>query len=434
VNEESSSPAPAPEEATAPITNRLEVPAAVRQNLGMTFAKAEERFVGKTLRLAGDFELTPSARQPFHAGLSGIVTLYVRPLDHVETGQLLASVTSPELIERRHELHVSSDAVGAANDTLAVANAKLQAARANMAALAKRNKRRGTAGARSAELETREATHRRVSRIMKVERDALARQVVRSEHRFEAELLSFALLLGVEVDDLETPHQSEGDHGTQKPRWEVVARLEVRALSDGVIGRSMATSGAWVTQGAKLLEVHDRTRLQLRAAVQHADIDKLTWGQSVAVVPPDHNRLTNPEPVMGNLRIATVGDPLAGMTTVLVSLDSVPGWVRAGTAGFAEAVVGGGGSKEVAIPVAALVRDGLQDIFFRRDPKDPDKVIRVEAERGVDDGRWVVIFSGLIAGDEVVVNGASELKLASSKKPSTTGHFHADGTFHKGDH
>ena len=37
----------------------------------------------------------------------------------------------------------------------------------------------------------------------------------------------------------------------------------------------------------------------------------------------------------------------------------------------------------------------------------------------------------IAAGDEVVVDGAYELKLASTAKPSAEGHFHADGTFHK---
>ena len=45
------------------------------------------------------------------------------------------------------------------------------------------------------------------------------------------------------------------------------------------------------------------------------------------------------------------------------------------------------------------------------------------------------INSDLAPGDEVVLYGAYELKLASEQRGVTAkgGHFHADGTFH-GDH
>ena len=54
---------------------------------------------------------------------------------------------------------------------------------------------------------------------------------------------------------------------------------------------------------------------------------------------------------------------------------------------------------------------------------------------GVDDGRWVVIHSGVGLGDEVVLDGAYELKLATARSGTAQqgGHFHADGTFH-GEH
>jgi len=114
-----------------------------------------------------------------------------------------------------------------------------------------------------------------------------------------------------------------------------------------------------------------------------------------------------------------------------VTLEEAPDWARHGVAAFVEIVVDGDSEPEVAIPREAAVRAGLKRVFFRRDPADPDKVIRVAADLGTDDGRWVVVFSGVNAGDEVVVEGAYELELASSRKPSVSGHFHADGSFHK---
>jgi hypothetical protein len=72
--------------------------------------------------------------------------------------------------------------------------------------------------------------------------------------------------------------------------------------------------------------------------------------------------------------------------------------------------------------------------LFRRNPKDKDQVIRIEADLGVDDGRWIEVKSGLVDGDEVVLDGAYELMLASSATAAKGGHFHADGTWHADDH
>ena len=96
-------------------------------------------------------------------------------------------------------------------------------------------------------------------------------------------------------------------------------------------------------------------------------------------------------------------------------------------------VVLAGGSEELAIPQSAVVRDGARAIIFRRDPANPDKAIRMEADLGLSDGRWVVIASGVKEGDEIVMGGNFQLMLATSGETSKGGHFHADGTFHDGE-
>jgi hypothetical protein len=54
----------AAEEAGDAATNRIDIPATVRSNLGITFAKVERRQVSDTLRVPGSFELTRQARIP----------------------------------------------------------------------------------------------------------------------------------------------------------------------------------------------------------------------------------------------------------------------------------------------------------------------------------------------------------------------------------
>ena len=85
------------------------------------------------------------------------------------------------------------------------------------------------------------------------------------------------------------------------------------------------------------------------------------------------------------------------------------------------------------MPARAVVQDGLTQVLFRRDPGSPDRVLRVEADLGATDGSWVVLESGVGPGDEVVLDGVYELKLATQQAggPQPGGHFHADGSFHE---
>ncbi|MCG7932898.1 MAG: hypothetical protein N0E44_23060, partial [Candidatus Thiodiazotropha lotti] len=121
---------------------------------------------------------------------------------------------------------------------------------------------------------------------------------------------------------------------------------------------------------------------------------------------------------------------------VFIDLDEAPQqpWIRPQVGAMAEIVVAGDPDlEELAIPLRAVIRDGLETVFFRRAPDDPDTVIRTVADLGPDDGRWVTVYSGLGENDEVVVDGAYQLKLATTGQKVKTGHFHTDGIFHEGE-
>ena len=106
---------------------------------------------------------------------------------------------------------------------------------------------------------------------------------------------------------------------------------------------------------------------------------------------------------------------------------------RAGLAGYLEWSLEPAPRSGLAVPSAAILRDGLVDVLFRRDPTDPNVAMRVEADPGPSDGRWTLLESGVTRGDEVVVEGAYELMLATRRSgaPSEGGHVHADGSFHE---
>ena len=97
-------PAPATSPAAPPaVTNRIALPENVRQNLGVTFARAESRRVAATLRVPGRFELLPSARREYRSVLPAHVELLVRQYEAVKPGQVLARLQSPEWRRIQHE-------------------------------------------------------------------------------------------------------------------------------------------------------------------------------------------------------------------------------------------------------------------------------------------------------------------------------------------
>jgi multidrug efflux pump subunit AcrA (membrane-fusion protein) len=136
--------------------------------------------------------------------------------------------------------------------------------------------------------------------------------------------------------------------------------------------------------------------------------------------------------VEGTLGLGFASDADERTVELVVTPKGSAPWIRSGVSAHAEITLDGA-ADEVAIPVAAVVRDGLRAIYFRRDPKNADVAIRTDADTGISDGRWITVLSGIREGEEVVVDGVYQLLLATAGNAQKGGHFHADGTFHDGE-
>lgn len=411
--------------APAPVTNRVEVPAAVRQNLGITFVKAETRAVERTLRMPGQFEIEPTAPRVYHAPLAGAVELGVEPLERVEAGRLLATVQSPDLQQRQHELHRAAHEIRRAIEQVTLTGAEVREGEKRLGFVRRRLKRLGSANVRRIDLEAQSNRLKARLPVLRAKHAAAKADVDRERHHHEVLLRALSFLSGISAEKLEEVVETgEAEHGPA-PRWDTLDHLELRAAAEGVVSAIGIKPGAWAGQGALLVEVTDDRALRFRATALQPDLARARDGQKARII-----GARDQEPALGTVRVGLAGDSTTRTFPVFVTLDSPPVWARHGVAAFVEIVVEGTSEPEIAIPREAVVRAGLSNVFFRRDPANADQVIRVEADLGPDDGRWVVVYSGIKAGDEVVVDGAWELELAHSERPSVTGHFHADGSFH----
>lgn len=448
--DEPTSPPAATASAPAP-TNRIDIPSTVRANLGITFAKVESRHVARTIRVPGRFELSPQARREYRTMLGGRVELHVAQFDRVEPGALLYTLDSPqwrELQERlneteshllqararaetidplmaAHEQHHEELKSGVqiwservqqleqTRDTGVVTAEEFAQARAALA----------TTRAELAEVLEKEAELR--SRKVEVQAELNA-----SQERFELLMSNASSLLVMPTEELlATDPTSPQRH----PRWREIKRVDVRAAVPGVVESLALTSGAWASETSLVLTTIQPDRLRFRARGLQSDLNRLRDGLPGRIVPPTGSGPALGGTMEGAITLGLTADPDERTVELFMTPTALSAWARPGVAAHLEIVAEGAGSPELAIPISSTIRDGLQTIVFRRDPASPDKVIRLEADLGVNDGKWVVIHSGVKEGDEVVLNGVYPLMLATSGTMQKGGHFHADGTWHEGD-
>jgi hypothetical protein len=427
-------------------TNRIAVPEAVRTNLGIRFATAERRRVAATLRLPGHFELLPHARHEHRAPFAGRVEVVVHPLQPVARGDVLYVLDAPAWREQQQALAnaaIEAELVRAHRAALQpllaahqqheqslaraldVVEQRLRDLEATQRELGGQAQPLTDARVQQAQLQAQlaEAAEQHTdtaSRLARLDADERALAA-----RTELALAAAAAALGT------TPAELARDDGGV-PRWRAMGTIAVRAPATGVVDRVELSTGAWVDAHGLVVATIDPAQVRFRAMALQSDVAALRDGLPCAVTAASG---AEPRPsVPGPLQLAASADPRTRTLEVFVVPAATAPFVRPGVAAFVEIETAGTDRPELAIPREAVLQDGLVRVYFRRDPKDRDQVIREEADLGVDDGRWIVVKSGLTDGDEVVTAGAYELVLASSQAAAKGGHFHADGTWHADDH
>lgn len=442
-------------EETPTPSNRIDINAAVRQNLGITFAKVERRNVARTLRVPGRFELIPTAVREYRLPVAGNVELLVGQYQRVEAGTPLYRIDSPAWRELKRQLtdaeaeirlaqaavdsiepfkkaheehHVELDAAVALwAERVATLERLQQAGGAWAEDVSQAKASLATARAQLAETQEKEAE------LMAREGESRAR-LEASQSRAAILLDSAAWLTSRSVDDL-----TAVDNG--RPHWQTISRVEVVAHAPGVIDELHAITGSFAEEGAHVLTTIQPEQVRFRARGLQSDLGRLADNLPATVVTPSGGSLGEMDRLHGTITLAPTADAERRTIELVMTPDvaggngdaPLPAWARAGVAAFIEVVVAGGG-EELAIPLASIARDGTQSVIFRRDPADPNKAIRLEADLGIDDGRWIVINSGVAEGNEIVLDGVYQLMVATSGSIPKGGHFHADGTFHEGEH
>lgn len=417
--------------------------ATVRDNLGITFAKAEYRVVRGLLRVPGQFEAEPSARRAYQAPLAGRVEVLVKPYQRVRAGDPLYRVAASDWNVLQRELAEAVVAASLAGERYRTAQAHLQAVeqaatmwRERAATLARLAEEVGgkaaevvEANARAADLLIQQSEAR--TRLAEAKSEAQGADgapagglaAIRLHHL----LTMAARVTGLDVATLTT------DSGG-RPRWQTIDEPVLSAVAPGVVEGEVATSGTWLEARATVLTITDPAGVRFRATALQADLAHLRDGLPAWIVGADPQDSLRLEASVVLAPLAEAADRSLDLIARPLADAVMPAGIRPGVAAVLEVAVSGSAEEELAIPLAATIRDGLQVVFFKRNRTDPEVVEKVEGDLGARDGRWVVVHSGLREGDEVVVGGLYALKLSQQDGAAEAGHFEADGTFHAGKH
>lgn len=472
-------------EAAAPVTNRIDIPPEVVRNLGIEFAQAERRQVDRTMRMPGAFESPPEALRNYRVPVAGRVELKLAQYGRVNAGDEIATIDSTEwrsmqseldsldadLAERKSDLVQDEAAREQANESLKFFPQRIAAYDPQLAAVSThieklensrdlwqarvveledlvakgagraadltdaRSEAAGAEAALSEELE-KQAELERAKAELKIEQElarvaipALEAAVSAAQNRVDAAQRSFDLKLRSAASQLDLPLETLKDNA-----WRTLNSIPVRATAPGVVLDLDVTNGQLVEAGQSLSHVLDDTQIRFRARGLQADLGKLKNGLPARIVPPAGGTLQNAPHAEGTVFLTPMADADARLVDVIVTPQTVPEWARPGVSAELEVVWDQAEHAELAVPNRALIRDGLDTVMFVRDPRDKNKVVRTVVETGPSDGRWTVVYSGVMSGSEVVVEGTYELKLTGAGKSDVEGHFHADGTFHAGKH
>ncbi|MBL0870613.1 MAG: hypothetical protein IBJ18_08565 [Phycisphaerales bacterium] len=416
------------EKSEAGPSNRVDIPASVRQNLGITFAKVESRNVAKTLRVPGRFELLPTARREYRTPLSGRVELLVSQYQKVEPGTPLYRVDASAW----RDLH----------EQIAATRARTESMVPLLAAQADHEKS-------LAEKVTLWQDRLKQLDELRGAGGGSATQVIEARATLNASQSELAVARGRSAELAAQRSQAESDLRSLTARHDVMTRgagcldghnaaapdsiYTVCAVEPGIVETIGLTPGALAEENGLVLTLVQPEKIRFHARGLQADLGRLRAGLPARIAPPQGGSVDLQDAMTGQLQLGLGAEADERTIDLLVTPESLAGWARAGVSAHMEVTLAGG-TEELAVPQSAVVRDGARAIIFRRDPADPDKAIRMEADVGLSDGRWVVIASGVKEGDEIVLGGNFQLMLATSGSTEKAGHFHSDGTFHKGSH
>ncbi len=197
--------------------------------------------------------------------------------------------------------------------------------------------------------------------------------------------------------------------------------IAVTSDIDGFLKSVSVAAGEYVTAGQPMAIVTGNRRLLLRAEVPERYFSSLSGALSANFRLPYSSVIYKTDELHGRaISVGTVSGAESPYIPVTFEFDNA-GDILAG--GYAEVwLLCAGRTDAISVPAGALTEE--QGIYFVYLKADTDDYRKQEVEIGRSDGARVEILRGLRPGDQVVVRGACQVRLASMSSVVPEGHNH----------
>ncbi|MEX2286231.1 MAG: efflux RND transporter periplasmic adaptor subunit [Planctomycetaceae bacterium] len=330
------------------------------RSIGLTVEPASNRVVEQMLSLDGTVEVPPQRRTAASSHLGGkLVSIQVDRGQPVRAGEILAEVASFELQDIQLKL---------------------------LQAYLDREMWRDT-------YERRRGTDNIVSRRALLETEGQVKAFETQVASLRQKLLTLGLT-SQQIDDVLKTRR-------------LVAALPVRAPIGGAVAHFDRTLGQVVRADEPLFEIHDLSHVWVQAFVAEQDAAHVQVGQTARirlVAQPDLE-------VDGTVaRIGPVVDSESRTQAVWIEFNKPPSVTIQHNMLARVTLTTDRPSATLAIPLNAVVRDGLQNYVFVKNSDGTFDRRRIEVGRA--DDRFIEVASGLFRDELVATNGVSQLQTA----------------------
>jgi RND family efflux transporter MFP subunit len=222
--------------------------------------------------------------------------------------------------------------------------------------------------------------------------------------------------------------QAKLQYETAKTTYEAQASditpsgVSVASPISGYIKNRWVTQGEYVSVGQPIVTVSQNRRLQLRAEVSENNFKALKYINSANFRPAYDERVYKLSDLNG--RLLSYGKS-SGEQDFYIPVtfefdntgDIIPG-------AFTEVYLLSGTQEDViSVPVASITEE--QGLYFVYLQLDEEGYKKQEVTLGWNNGERVQVLSGLEEGDQVVVKGVYQVKLAATSSVMPEGHSHS---------
>ncbi len=340
----------------------LQLSPEARKNFGLVVEPIALESIEDVLEFEGAIELPPTQRAVAASPLAGAIEkIFVKRAQPVSQGEVVAELSSPELLDTQYELLQADVEFQLTQETIDL----LRGTRSNQVVARKR--------------------------ILDLESQAQTARLRReSAHQ-----------------RLETIGLTASQIAAVLANQQVVEVVPIRAPINGVIARFEKSLGQVIAANEPLFEIHDLSNFLVRAHLGERDAAKVPIGATARVrIVADPSFVATGKVVRnGNSfsstnRTASAWIELSAGRTAALYHDML---ARVTLATNNRAPV-------LALPTSAIVREGTKTFVFVEEGA--GELIRRAVTTGRADDRWVEITAGLKLGELVAVTGVNHLQTA----------------------